>query len=269
MQFYFLKKINSVGWRKRRRLPTWNQVRSLDFFLTAIHIILNSLSLSHLFSELLPHLHHLWWRLILALILACGSWSFIIIIIILGFFWFVFFPAARAQDLGDELCGRSMALKSAFLGCESIDGRDSSHSCAISMSTSSAKVFFLSLSPSLGCSRPFFPPCSAFQAESTLWLCFQSSVLSLLHVLCLCLCLSLAPYSRFNGEEQEGLGFMTLNLKTCLYLLVGLVYQGKDIVFRFIVEYSSLRDFGPLGSRSIFIWGFLKDDILACVETWD
>jgi hypothetical protein len=79
-----------------------------------------------------------------------------------------FFPAARAQDLGDECCGRSMALKSAFLGCESIDGRDSSHSCAISMSTSSAKVFFLSLSPSLGCSRPFFPPCSAFQAESTL-----------------------------------------------------------------------------------------------------
>jgi hypothetical protein len=27
--------------------------------------------------------------------------------------------------------------------------------------------------------------------------------------------------------------------------------------------------FWPLGSRSIFIWGFLKDDILACVETWD
>jgi len=25
--------------------------------------------------------------------------------------------------------------------------------------------------------------------------------------------------------------------------LVGLAYQGKDIVFRFIVEYSSLRDF--------------------------
>jgi len=22
-------------------------------------------------------------------------------------------------------------------------------------------------------------------------------------------------------------------------------YQGKDIVFRFIIEYSSLRDFGP------------------------
>ncbi len=26
---------------------------------------------------------------------------------------------------------------------------------------------------------------------------------------------------------------------------VGLAYQGKDVVFRFIIEYSSLRDFGP------------------------
>jgi hypothetical protein len=25
----------------------------------------------------------------------------------------------------------------------------------------------------------------------------------------------------------------------------GLAYQGKDIVFRFIIEYRSLRDFGP------------------------
>jgi hypothetical protein len=30
-----------------------------------------------------------------------------------------------------------------------------------------------------------------------------------------------------------------------LALFVGLVYQGKDIVFRFIIEYSSLMDFGP------------------------
>jgi hypothetical protein len=29
-------------------------------------------------------------------------------------------------------------------------------------------------------------------------------------------------------------------------LFVGLAYyQGKDIVFRFIIEYSSFRDFGP------------------------
>ncbi len=26
---------------------------------------------------------------------------------------------------------------------------------------------------------------------------------------------------------------------------IGLAYQSKDIVFRFIIEYSSLRDFGP------------------------
>jgi hypothetical protein len=26
---------------------------------------------------------------------------------------------------------------------------------------------------------------------------------------------------------------------------IGLAYQGKDIVFRFIVEYSNVRDFGP------------------------
>jgi hypothetical protein len=29
------------------------------------------------------------------------------------------------------------------------------------------------------------------------------------------------------------------------YYFVGLAYQCKDIVFRFIIEYSSLRDFGP------------------------
>jgi hypothetical protein len=26
---------------------------------------------------------------------------------------------------------------------------------------------------------------------------------------------------------------------------IGLAYQGKDIVFRFIIVYSSFRDFGP------------------------
>jgi hypothetical protein len=60
-----------------------------------------------------------------------------------------------------------------------------------------------------------------------------------------------------------------------LNFIVGLLaYHSKDIVFRFIIEYSStLRDFGPLGdnnnnnNRSIFIGGFLKDYILACVET--
>jgi hypothetical protein len=47
-------------------------------------------------------------------------------------------------------------------------------------------------------------------------------------------------------------------------LFVGLAYQGKDIVYRFIIEFSSLRD-----NRSFFVRGFLKDDILACIETGD
>jgi hypothetical protein len=51
--------------------------------------------------------------------------------------------------------------------------------------------------------------------------------------------------------------------------LIGLALVGKDIVFRFKIEYSSLRDFGPKVNRSIFISGFSKDDILACVETGD
>jgi hypothetical protein len=28
-------------------------------------------------------------------------------------------------------------------------------------------------------------------------------------------------------------------------MFVGFAYQGKDIVYRFIIEYSSLMDFGP------------------------
>jgi hypothetical protein len=54
--------------------------------------------------------------------------------------------------------------------------------------------------------------------------------------------------------------YTDLLLSVCVFLqsmerFVGLAYKGKDIVFRFIIEYSSLiRDFGPLGNnRSIFI----------------
>jgi hypothetical protein len=28
-------------------------------------------------------------------------------------------------------------------------------------------------------------------------------------------------------------------------LFIGFAYQGKDVVFRFIIEYSSLKDLGP------------------------
>jgi hypothetical protein len=32
------------------------------------------------------------------------------------------------------------------------------------------------------------------------------------------------------------------------------MYQGKDIVFRFIIEYSSLRDFGPQVIIGLFLY---------------
>jgi hypothetical protein len=34
-----------------------------------------------------------------------------------------------------------------------------------------------------------------------------------------------------------------------IFLFAGLAYQGKDIVFRFSIEYSSLTDFWPLGNK--------------------
>jgi hypothetical protein len=42
------------------------------------------------------------------------------------------------------------------------------------------------------------------------------------------------------GEGPNGGGRVWVNFN-----FIGLAYQGKDIVFRFIIEYSSLRDFGP------------------------
>ncbi len=47
----------------------------------------------------------------------------------------------------------------------------------------------------------------------------------------------------------------------CFCILLALAYQGKDIiVFRFIIEYSSLRDFGPfvIIIGLFFIWGFFE-----------
>ncbi len=56
-----------------------------------------------------------------------------------------------------------------------------------------------------------------------------------------------------NFVYQSGLGGYIGNIKSHIWTLdigfVGLAYQGKDIVFRFIIEYSSLRDFG----RCVFI----------------
>ncbi len=38
---------------------------------------------------------------------------------------------------------------------------------------------------------------------------------------------------------------MLKNNKSWQMDFIGFAYQGKDIVFRFIIEYISLRDFGP------------------------
>jgi hypothetical protein len=45
-------------------------------------------------------------------------------------------------------------------------------------------------------------------------------------------------YSSMCNTYLQGSG-------TLLVHFVGLAYQGKDIVFRLIIEYSSLMDFGP------------------------
>ncbi len=54
-----------------------------------------------------------------------------------------------------------------------------------------------------------------------------------------------------------------------LFFSLGLApYQGKDIVFRFILEYSTLMDLGPYVIVGLFLYeDFWKDDILACVDT--
>jgi hypothetical protein len=56
-----------------------------------------------------------------------------------------------------------------------------------------------------------------------------------------CLCKDL--YIHKNG--MAGGGHFSFSMSVQNKLFVGFAYQGKDIVFRFITEYSSLRDFGP------------------------
>ncbi len=49
-------------------------------------------------------------------------------------------------------------------------------------------------------------------------------------------------------------------VKSLFVVFVGLAYQGKDIVFRFTIEYNSLMDFGP---RVVGI--FLYEDLLKII----
>jgi hypothetical protein len=41
------------------------------------------------------------------------------------------------------------------------------------------------------------------------------------------------------------LTFPIFEFQKLTWIFIGLAYQGKDIMFRFIIEYSSLTDFGP------------------------
>jgi len=60
--------------------------------------------------------------------------------------------------------------------------------------------------------------------------------------------LFISPKSKKKGQMKECMSWVGLALITTLF--VGFAYPGKDVVFRFIIEYSSLMDFGPLGNNN-------------------
>ncbi len=69
-----------------------------------------------------------------------------------------------------------------------------------------------------------------------------------------------------SSTDKQIVRFSFSGWKSFTDKFVGLAYQGKDIVFRCITEYSSLR----AKITGLFLYeDFLKDDILACVETWE
>jgi hypothetical protein len=53
-----------------------------------------------------------------------------------------------------------------------------------------------------------------------------------------------APTIKHNSSLR---GYILAHVLIPLFLpnSIGLAYQGKDIVFKFLIEYTSLRDFGP------------------------
>ncbi len=54
------------------------------------------------------------------------------------------------------------------------------------------------------------------------------------------------PQNMFNTcPEYSTTRHSMQDQRSIVLLFIGLADQGKDIVFRFIIEYSSLRDFGP------------------------
>ncbi len=51
--------------------------------------------------------------------------------------------------------------------------------------------------------------------------------------------------NQMRSPTQIGSRIGNRNIFLLSSTFIGLAYQGKDIVFRFIIEYSSLMDFGP------------------------
>jgi hypothetical protein len=52
---------------------------------------------------------------------------------------------------------------------------------------------------------------------------------------------------RFESQTSKclGLGFRHLTVSLLVFIIFGLALVGKHIVFRFIIEYTSLMDFAP------------------------
>jgi hypothetical protein len=59
-----------------------------------------------------------------------------------------------------------------------------------------------------------------------------------------CVCFFFQPNGNWPVPFTTGFGRVHKIQQENSGSFVGLAYQGKDIVFRFIIEYSSLRDFG-------------------------
>jgi hypothetical protein len=49
------------------------------------------------------------------------------------------------------------------------------------------------------------------------------------------------------ATSKKGIKTRHKEISSCIWRIcfVGLAYQGKDVVFRVVIEYSSLWDFGP------------------------
>jgi hypothetical protein len=131
----------------------------------------------------------------------------------------------------------------------------------------------------MNCDRSFFKPFGIFRSNI-----FWHGILKIMelfnrHVLKLPLCITVSfavclfmvLLDRYFTTAHTGSRFFKFQYTTQFILLALPTTKAMDIEFRFIIEYSSFRDFyrRPLGNnRSIFIWEFLKDDVFGLCWNW-